>query len=167
MIVPNRGYLSLETKSVNDETRRVICLYRQGRTIGGHTWVRRVALLVFGQLHGSITAEHPSKSVKGHKHWQQNHMTGGIEPQKPVNEKTHLINTLQIRTQPPMNTKHTTIHYSSQRQIIKYFTTPSPHMAAPILSLTFIIKPIHLCYLSGFMVPSYQRYSFRITNFES
>lgn len=63
-------------------------------------------------------------------------------------ERKYLINTLQIRAQPAMHTKHTTVNDRAQSQVIKYFAAPPPHVRAAIFSLTLIIKPIHLRYLT-------------------
>ena len=42
--------------------------------------------------------------------------------------ETHLVDTLQVRTQPTVNTEHTTIHNRSQSQIIENFAAPPPNV---------------------------------------
>ena len=43
-----------------------------------------------------------------------------------------------------MNAEHTAIHDRSQREIIKYLAAPPPDVAASVLALTLVVKPIHL-----------------------
>lgn len=66
-----------------------------------------------------------------------------------------------------MDTKHTTIHNSTQRQIIKHFTTPSPYITTSIFTLTFIVKAINLSNLAGLVVSSNKRDAVGIADFES
>jgi len=79
---------------------------------------------------------------------------------------SYLIYCRDIGTQATMNTEYSSIHYRSQRKIVKHFTTISPYIRAPIFSLTFVVKSVDLRDLTRFVVPSYKRNTIRIANFE-
>lgn len=63
---------------------------------------------------------------------------------------------MEVWAQATMDTKDSPVHHGSKGQVIEYFTTPSPNIAAPIFPLTFVVKAIDLCDLSGFVVASYE-----------
>ena len=65
-----------------------------------------------------------------------------------------------------MNAKHTAIHDRSQSEIIEYLAAPPPNVAASVLALTFVVKPIHLGDLPRFVVPSNECYSFGIPDLQ-
>ena len=65
-----------------------------------------------------------------------------------------LINSLDIRTEPRMNTQNFIINNSRNIQIIKDVRTVLSRVWVSIFPYTFIIKPINLCNLPAFMVSS-------------
>ena len=66
-----------------------------------------------------------------------------------------------------MHTKYSSIHNGPQSKIIEYFAAPSPYIATSVFSLTFVVKPIYLRYLSRFMISSDESHSLRVSDFES
>ena len=79
---------------------------------------------------------------------------------------THLVNALQSRTKPSMNAEHPSIHDRAKRKVVKDLATPSPDVTAPVLSLAFVIKPVHLRDLSRLMVAAYEGHAFGVADFE-
>ena len=73
---------------------------------------------------------------------------------------------MQNRAQTAVDAKDATIHDGTQRQIIKYLTTPAPYVAAPILALTFVVKPVNLGDLPRLVVSTDERYAIRVSHFE-
>lgn len=65
-----------------------------------------------------------------------------------------------------MYTQDSPIYNSGQREIIEDFTTVPPHIRRAILSLTLVVKSVHLGDLSGLVVPSNESYTIRIADLE-
>lgn len=66
-----------------------------------------------------------------------------------------------------MHTKHPPIYDRCKGEIIKYFTTPPPHVGASILAYTLVVESVNLCDLSRLVVPTNKRDPVGISDFES
>lgn len=64
-----------------------------------------------------------------------------------------------------MNTEYTTVHDSTECQIVENFATPPPNVAAPIFALTLVIEAVDLCDLARLMVATNEGDPFRIADF--
>jgi hypothetical protein len=53
-----------------------------------------------------------------------------------------------------MDTKNLIINYSSNWKIVENIREVLPHLRITILALTFSVKSVNLCNLSGFMISS-------------
>jgi hypothetical protein len=62
--------------------------------------------------------------------------------------------------------KHSPIHDRPQTQVIKHLTAISPHIATPVLSLTFVVESINLRDLARFMISADEGDSIWIPHFE-
>ena len=58
------------------------------------------------------------------------------------------------------------IDNGTKGEVVEDFTTPPPYVAAPIFSLTFVVKPVNLSDLSGFMITTDKRDAFGIADLE-
>ena len=65
-----------------------------------------------------------------------------------------------------MNAEHPSIHDRAKRKVVKDLATPSPDVTAPVLSLAFVIKAVHLRDLSRLMVAAYEGHAFGVADFE-
>ena len=79
---------------------------------------------------------------------------------------THLIYCVQVWTQTSVHAEHSAVHDGTQREIIKYFTTPPPNVAASVFPLAFVIEAIDLCDLSRFMVSADEGYPLGVPHFK-
>ena len=56
----------------------------------------------------------------------------------------HLINSLKIRTQPPMHAEHPPIHDGPQSEVVKHFAAPPPDVRGAVLALAFVVEAVDL-----------------------
>lgn len=63
-----------------------------------------------------------------------------------------------------MDTEHTTINDSAESEVVKDLAAPPPYVTAPIFSLAFIVKPVNLGNLTGFVIAPNESNAFRIAN---
>ena len=66
-----------------------------------------------------------------------------------------------------MDAEHPPIHHRSQTQIIKHVTAVPPHVHAPVLPLALVVESVDLGDLARLVVPSNERESIWIADFES
>ena len=83
-----------------------------------------------------------------------------------LGDLAYLIYALQIGAQTTVHAEHTPIYDCTQSKIVKHLTAPTPHIAASIFPLTFVIKPINLCNLPRFMVAPYEGDALRVSDFQ-
>ena len=65
-----------------------------------------------------------------------------------------------------MDAKHSAVDNCSQSEIIKYLTTPPPHVAAAVFALAFVVEPVNLCNLPRLMVPANKSDTFGISDLQ-
>jgi len=65
-----------------------------------------------------------------------------------------------------VDAKDAPIHDSTQGEIVKDLTAPTPHVAAAILALTLVVKSIHLCDLPRLVVSTDQCDAIWVSHFE-
>jgi len=78
----------------------------------------------------------------------------------------NLIDSLQHRTQAAVDAKDAAVDDGAQGEIIKDFATPAPYVAAAVLALTLVVKPVHLCDLPRLVVSTDERDAIWIAHFE-
>ena len=61
------------------------------------------------------------------------------------NAFTHLIDALEVRTQPSVHAEHPAVDDGAQRQVVEHLAAPPPHVAAAILALALVVEAVHLC----------------------
>lgn len=80
---------------------------------------------------------------------------------------THLVDSVQIRTQPPVNAEYAPVHDCTKREVVKDFAAVPPYVRASIFSLTFIVEAVHLRNLTRFVVASDERDAVRVADLVS
>lgn len=65
-----------------------------------------------------------------------------------------------------MDAENAAVDDGAQREIVKDFATPAPHVAAAVLALTLVVKSVHLRDLSRLVVPADERDAIWISHFE-
>lgn len=78
----------------------------------------------------------------------------------------YLIQCVYTRGETTMNTEYFIINNSTQAQIIENLATISPHISWSKFTCTFVIKAIHLCNLSTFVISSNKSNSVRVSYFQ-
>ena len=81
-----------------------------------------------------------------------------------VNRSDFINRVVDSRTQPSMNAKYGIVNNGSNRQIVKYICTISPHIEGSKLPETLIVKAVHLRYLPAFMVATNESNHIRIAH---
>jgi hypothetical protein len=56
----------------------------------------------------------------------------------------YLVNTLQVRIQPPKHKRHPFLRVCAQRQIIRFRAVPCPSVVVFIRALAFVVEAINL-----------------------
>jgi hypothetical protein len=78
----------------------------------------------------------------------------------------YLVDSLQHGAQAAMDAENAAVDDGAQREIIKDFATPAPHVAAAILALTLVVESVHLRDLSRLVVPADERDAIWISHFK-
>jgi len=65
-----------------------------------------------------------------------------------------------------MDAENAAVDDGAQREIVKDFATPAPHVAATILALTLVVESVHLRDLSRLVVPADERDAIWISHFK-
>ena len=121
--------------------------HHRDQTIAGRTLAHHGGPPAFYRWHGSVSRS-TNMSQRQYVRFQ------------------NLINGLQHWAQAAMDTKNAAIYDGAQREIIENFTTPAPHVAAAVLALAFVVKPVDLRDLPRLVVSTDESYSIRISHFE-
>lgn len=66
-----------------------------------------------------------------------------------------------------MKTEYLAVYKGSQGKVIKQVCEIFPHICIPVFTKAFVIKPVNLSNLSGFVVASENSYSFTESNLEN
>jgi len=66
-----------------------------------------------------------------------------------------------------MNAEHPSIHDRSQGKIIEHLAAPPPNVRTRVLSLTLVVKAVHLGDLTGLVVSTDECDAFGVADFES
>lgn len=66
-----------------------------------------------------------------------------------------------------MNAEDLIIDNSCKWEEVKYFSTILPHIEAAVLTETFIVESVNLCYLAGLMISTQKCDSSLIADFQS
>ncbi len=65
-----------------------------------------------------------------------------------------------------MHAKHTSIHHSPERQVVKHLAAVAPHIDAAVLAHALVVEAVHLRDLARLVVAAYQRDAVRIAHLE-
>jgi hypothetical protein len=71
----------------------------------------------------------------------------------------HLIQRSNLRTQSTVYTQHLAVDDGAQRHEIEDLAASLPHRGTAVLLETFLVEPVNLSNLAGFVVTAYQRNS--------
>jgi hypothetical protein len=85
-----------------------------------------------------------------------------IEKEKSVN----LIDGLQNRAQAAVDAENAAVDNGAQREVIEDLAAPAPYVAATVLALTLVVKPIHLGDLPRLVVSTDQGDAIWVSHFE-
>jgi hypothetical protein len=65
-----------------------------------------------------------------------------------------------------VNAENSAVDHGAQSEKVKNLATPSPHVAAPVFPLTFVVEAVDLRDLPRLVVPADERDSFWVPDFE-
>lgn len=73
---------------------------------------------------------------------------------------------MEVGAEPTVHAESAAIDDGTGGEVIKDVTAPAPDVASPVLSLTFVIEAVDLCYLARLMVAADEGHSFRVADLE-